>query len=495
MTTASQHFEEPFPSRPRAAVRTSSSRFMGITFWLVILMVIGVWIAIADGSTRPYIPDEELLPFNQILAYEAYKAGWVFAAVSLPLMLLHGSRLKFKVSDSYLLWFVLCTAAYTKDFAYIKVPDVPIYITDITLAILVASNFLWPKLRLPRLRSGVVKMLALFVVLGLIAAARGIAGRMDAVDVLRDAALFVYPFFILIGLFARRQKELAEQVCLMVVCGAVIGTMTGIAWYLAEPDMRRYVNYFYVPLAFMLVVFWLVSRRMKITTAGPLLMLLGWGVVITNTRSAYLALAPAFILMAVMAIGAKRWKDVLKPLVITGITLIIGITLLLQTREGARYFDRVSEQMISVVVHTGSDDNSQWRLLAWAEALRRFAVNPVLGEGFGVPFTFERMPEDVRPHNIYLTVLYKLGLTGFLAFVALLVPPVWKAWRTVRKCAHRDALLLQVLLLCQIFLITFGVVNPLIETPFMGSYFWLNFGLMIGLARRIQLDSEGATVA
>jgi O-antigen ligase len=490
MTTASQHFDDSFPSRQPMLGGASASRLMGITFWLVLLMAIGVWIAIYDGSTRPYIPDEEFLPLNQILAYEAYKAGWVFAAVALPLVLLHGSKLKFSISDSFLMWFVLCTAAYTKDFAYIKVPNAPIYITDVTLALLFVSNFLWPKLRVPKFQALWMKALALFIVLGMIAAARGIAGRMDTVDVLRDAALFVYPAFILIGFFARRKKELAEQVCLMVVCGALIGTITGVAWYLAEPDMRRYISYFYVPLAFMLVVFAIVSRRVKTIIGAPLLVLLGWGIVVSNTRSTYVSLAPTLLLMAIMGIGTKRFKDVIKPMMITAVTLVIGIGLFLQTREGEQYFGRIFDQLVSVVLHTGDDPNSQWRLLAWAEAFRRFVANPVIGEGFGNPLTFELMKEDVRPHNIYLTVLYKLGLTGFFAFAALLAPALWAAWRTVRKCIHRDTALLQGLFLCQFFLVAFGAVNPLIETPFMASYFWLNFGLMIGLARQIKLESE-----
>jgi len=47
------------------------------------------------------------------------------------------------------------------------------------------------------------------------------------------------------------------------------------------------------------------------------------------------------------------------------------------------------------------------------EALCRI---PLAGEGFGVPFIFDRLflENDPRPHNTFFTVLYKMGLAGFL---------------------------------------------------------------------------------
>ena len=475
--------------------RTRGTIFGRLTLWLALVMAAGIWIAISDGLTRPYIADYEFLPAAQILSYEAYKAAWVFAAVAFPLILLHGARLRFTVMESMLLWFVLCTAAYTKDFAYIKVPGVPIYITDIMLACTLTSTFLWPRLRIPKLKSGLMKALLAFLVLGAVAAARGVASGMVFVDILRDFSIVVYALFMLLGMYARRRREFAEQFCLMLICGAVLSTVVGIAWYFAQPDMRRYINYLYVPLGFVLVVVGVVSRRLKLTIGIPLLMLLGWGLIVSNTRSTYAALAATVAAMVLTGFGHLRWKDIVKPLSVAVVVLVIAVGSMLQSREGARFMERIAEQMVSLVAHTGEDDNAQWRLLAWAEALHRFVTNPVMGEGFGVPLTFERSDADSKPHNIYITVLYKMGLVGEAAFSMLLLVPVFGVWRITRRYhRHPEALLLRALLFCEIFALGYGAVNPLIESPFLACVFWLNLGLMYRMAKQIREDSERAAL-
>jgi O-antigen ligase len=496
MSTYSSHFDGAMPTRPRALRRVGETIFGRVTIWLVLAMAIGAWIAMSDGLTRPYIPDSEFLPNAQILAYEAYKAAWVFAAVAFPLILLHGARLKFTLTESTLLWFMLCTAAYAKDFAYIKVPGAPIYITDIVLALALASTFLWPRLRSPRLKSGLMKALLVFLILGAIAAARGVAMWMAFVDVLRDFSIVVYASFMLLGMFARRRKEFTEQFCLMLICGAVISTLVGVSWYFAEPDMRRYINYFYVPLAFVLVMVGVLNRRLKLTVGIPLLMVLGWGLIVSNTRSTYVALAATIGFMVLAGFGHLRWKDIVKPLLVPVVVMVIAVGSMLQSREGARYVDRINEQIVSLVAHTGDDDNAQWRLVAWAEALHRFAINPVMGEGFGVPLTFEGSDSDSKPHNIYITILYKMGVLGAAAFSLVLLVPVFAAWRVTRRHAgHPNALLLRALFFCQVFGLCFGAVNPVIESPFLACVFWLNLGLMYRMARQIRGDSEPGPLA
>lgn len=496
MSTYPSHFDDALPARPRAARAVGEIIFGRITLWLVLAMAIGVWIAVSDGLTRDYIADTDFTPIGQILAYEPYKAAWVFAAVTLPLILLHGAKLKLKVTDSLMLWFVLCTAAYSKDFAYMKVPDVPIYITDVMLVWMLAGTFLWPRLRIPKLRSGVMRALLPFLLLGLIGCARGISMRMAYVDILRDFSIVVYACFMLWSMFAERRKALPGQFCLMLICGALISTVVGACWYFAQPDMRRYINYVYVPMAFVVVVTAVVHRRLKLTVGVPLLMFLGWGLIISNTRSTYVALAATLAAMVAAGLGTLRWKEIVKPLLIAVVVISIAITTMLQSREGARFMDRVTEQLVSVVAHTSEDDNAQWRLLAWAEALRRFVANPVMGEGFGVPLTFEGSDADSKPHNIYITILYKMGLVGAVVFTVLLAFPVLGAWRVVRRYrGHRDALLLRALLFAGVFELCFGAVNPLIESPFLACIFWLNIGFLFRLARQIRSDAETAALA
>jgi hypothetical protein len=46
-----------------------------------------------------------------------------------------------------------------------------------------------------------------------------------------------------------------------------------------------------------------------------------------------------------------------------------------------------------------------------------------------------------------------------------------------------------------VFVLCFGAVNPLIESPFLACIFWLNLGLLYRLARQIREESEPAAMA
>jgi hypothetical protein len=495
MSSTSQSFDGFSISR---RLRPTVQHNLGqITLWLVLAMAVGAWIAVSDGLTRDWIPELEMLGATELLQYEAYRMAWVFAGVTLPLILLHGAKLRMRVSESLLLWFMLCTAAYTKDFAYLKIPGAPVYITDVMLALALMAVFVWPRLRIPKLTSALPRSLLILVLVAVVDALRGFASGQDRINVLRDFAIVAYMLFLLPSYYARKPKQISEQFCLMTVCGGIVSTIVGVCWYLAEPGMRRYISYIAVPLAFILVVVAIVSRRMKLQLGIPLLLLLGWGVIVSNTRSTFLVLPITFAVMFLSSWGKKRWKEAVKPVLIGVIVMAIGITAALQTREGAAYVNRVNDQFVSLLIHGSDEDNAHWRILAWAEAGRRFLTNPVMGEGFGVPLLTEATNTgDVRPHNIYITILYKMGLVGFAAFVYLIVPPVFRALRSLRRYGdHPDAPLLRALFLCQVFSMIFGAMNPLIETPFMASMFWLNMGFMLRIARQIQQDSEQPPLA
>ena len=498
MSTYSSHFDDGFPLRPSPAVRIGETVFGRITIWLLLAMVIGAWIGIYDGLTRDFVDDYELAPVVQVLMYEAYKAAWIFAAVVLPLILLHGKRLGFSFSESYLLWFVLCTTAYTKDFAYMKVPGVPIYITDVSLVLFVLSTFVWPRLRIPRFNNLLMQSVSFFVGLGLMEAVRSLGMGSPATDVLRDLSFVIYIVFMPVALFARRSRELTRQYFLMLICGAVIGTLTGISWYLSQPDMRRYILYgIYVPDAFLLIAMLLWVKRMKPLMGFPLLMLLGWGILICNARTTYLGLAATLAVMVYTGFAQLRIREAIKPIVIAVLVMAVTAGALMQTREGQDYLQRVTVQLVQGFTATSQDDNATWRLLAWAEAGRRFLAEPVIGEGFGVFFAFDRSESvDVKPHNIFMTVLYKMGILGFIPFMIVMAMCNFGPWRTIRRYRdHPDALLLRGLFLVQFFALCFGFLNPLIESPFLASIFWLNMGFMVRLSRNIKADSEPPALA
>jgi O-antigen ligase len=79
----------------------------------------------------------------------------------------------------------------------------------------------------------------------------------------------------------------------------------------------------------------------------------------------------------------------------------------------------------------------------------------------------------VRPHNTFLTILYRMGLLGFLPAMVLLVGFQWKGWRSLRTFHQQQgSLFLYVLLLAQLVASVFGFLNLLLET--VSSFYLLD---------------------
>jgi hypothetical protein len=128
--------------------RSSAAAIFGsVSGWLVLAMVVGASIAMYDGLHRKWMTELETFGPVVALTYSANKAAWLFAGAVLPLMVLHGRKLRFSLVESLLLWFVLCTTAYTKDFAYLKIPGVPIFVTDVMLVVTMAGCMAWSWVR------------------------------------------------------------------------------------------------------------------------------------------------------------------------------------------------------------------------------------------------------------------------------------------------------------------------------------------------------------
>jgi len=170
------------------------------------------------------------------------------------------------------------------------------------------------------------------------------------------------------------------------------------------------------------------------------------GLALANARTLFVAL-PILLVAGLCAGGIARRKSLRHPKVLTTLvaaTVLIGaLTILfLRTDTGRDFAERSSQELASGVLHSEEDANWQFRLSAWKEAWRRFEEYPLAGEGYGIPFVFEMLPidNDPRPHNTFLTVLYKMGLIGFLPLLLLLVHFFWSAAGAAYRISKTPAL-------------------------------------------------------
>jgi len=133
---------------------------------------------------------------------------------------------------------------------------------------------------------------------------------------------------------------------------------------------------------------------------------------------------------------------------------------------------------------------ASFRMDAWKEAGQRFLRNPFVGEGFGKPFVFydamrnRWLTEDTRPHNTYLTILYKMGLVGMAVF-ALIHIVFYKSVYLALYRGVNDSATAYLLAFtgAMVALQVYGFFNLLVESPFLALIYWSLMGVMITMTR------------
>lgn len=451
---------------------------------LATILAVGFVIVVADGLTRPLVLEEDWIVM-EAMTYEPNHAAFVFALVMLPLMLAYQAATRISKKEAALLWFVMCTVAYAKDFSYMGVPCLPIFITDIVLLGLVLA--LSGSLRKGMRALGWAPRLALVWLFtsGAICAGRGFLSGQDPILVLRDFAIVVYATFLLVSFLIVSSWDRVKRIFLFFTFGALFSTVNGLAWLLMQPGQRRYISYGPYVLAAWLGTSALATGRLIRPALGWLLSsALAVGVLLANARTVYVSLA---LIVAIMVlVGPSARLRISRRTLRLGVGMIAAafvlLWLVMQSAAGMQLVNTTMIQLESGTLNYADDPDAEFRFLAWLEAGQRFLEHPVIGEGFGVPFLFERTSYDVRPHNTFLTVLYKMGLLGFLPLAVLLTGFHWKGWRVLRSSrGHPGAMLLYVVLLAQLAASLFGFLNLMLESPFLASIFWL----MLGVGLRI----------
>ena len=476
-----------------AGLRVKSS---WLNWPLVAILLVGTLIVMADGFTRPPKLDEDWDP-TEALTYEPYHAAFVFGLVMLPLMLAYRKSVRISRKESVLLWFVMCTVAYSKDFAYMGVPGSPIFVTDVVLGGLCVAL-------LGSLRSGLralgrtprLAIICLFVS-GALCVARGFLSGQDKILVLRDSAIVVYSMFLLVSFLVVSSWQAVKRIFIFFALGAVFSTMNALAWSALQPGLRRYIPYGAYILTALLGVFVLtMNRSIRPALGWALSGFLAAGVLLANARTIYVALGLILLIMVLVGPSARLQisKRSLRIGAAFAVTAIVLVWAAMQIKSGATLLEETATDLTSGTLYYNDDPNAAFRFLAWMEADQRFEENPVLGEGFGVPFTFELTTYDVRPHNTFLTILYKMGLLGFLPAMVLLLSFQWKGWRSLRAFHQRPgALFLYVLLLAELVMLVFGFLNLLLESPFLASVFWVSLGVGMRVMSLLGSTSQAST--
>ena len=225
----------------------------------------------------------------------------------------------------------------------------------------------------------------------------------------------------------------------------------------------------------------------------------------TNRASA-LALLTASGLFA----AARRWQFPAWHLGAAGLAglVAIGAAILTDNDWAQEKIRGAADRIVSLVDPGGSrtyrseesgnkGDNNRFRLIWWRSVAREtMSENPAFGLGFGYDlaggFVREYSPEIAEefstrsPHNLFVTALGRMGLTGLLLWAGIFTLIVTRTWTALRGDDEIDATLWSAATMILISS-TFGVV---LEGPMGALPFWVIVGVA---AARSELPATETT--
>ncbi|HHS94971.1 MAG TPA: O-antigen ligase domain-containing protein, partial [Phaeodactylibacter sp.] len=331
---------------------------------------------------------------------------------------------------------------------------------------------------------------------------------------------YIVVFFFLAGRFLKTKKDIKVFMwCVLIpLLFTVVWTtgfqaMDGFSFAkvnnAVRPFYRNHVAYAAILACFIPVVWYLRgffpkgSKKRKFLVLALLLVLVG--IQFSYTRAAYVA-----VLLAVMAHFAVRYR-LMKLGLALGFAFLLGIAYFLAHNN--RYLD-FSPDFEHTVVHHEFDNlidatfkmediSTVERFYRWIAGSYMIAAQPWKGVG---PGNFHNIykgytvtsyqtyvsdnPEKSGIHCYYLMVLVEQGIIGFLFFLLLTIFPLILGERIYHqtKVPWRKSVVLFAML-SLIIIDALCLINDLIETDKVGSFYFMNLALLVNMDLANQADA------
>jgi len=408
-------------------------------------------------------------------------------------------------------------ALFDKGFAYLRIPDVPIFFGEILMLVcLAAACIATPIVRRGLEHSTAAKLLLAFAVWGLVRTVPNI--ETYGINAVRDAALWYYSLVAIV-------------VCALVIHDRdLVGRWAGyfrrfIPWLLVLSPVSLFLaktpnrlppivpgsnisfwdhkpGNIAVTLTIALAFLWLVpggNRRTRVLMTGFATLLLL--VVATQNRAGFIAALAALVVMWLFA--AKRPRVTLVLVVIATVGLLFavawGADLQFHGAQNRKISVDQFVQNLRSLGGGGSDasghlaTNTEFRNELWSGVLHKVRVDKkvLTGLGFGpniaaeLGFQGTQEVELRSPHNSHLDVFARMGLIGAAIWVAL-----WLVWLRVALRARRrlravgralEAGLVEVSIVGVTAILVNAYFDPTLESPQVALWLWVLVGLTLGL--------------
>lgn len=281
------------------------------------------------------------------------------------------------------------------------------------------------------------------------------------------------------------------------------------------PFYRNHVNYaallaLFIPFVWFARQWYPKGSRLRWLINGIILLLLV-AIQLSYTRTAYVTLV-----MAVGAFFVIHFRLVKLTLFAATIAAVLGFAYMYQNNTYMEYapdFEHtvVHQQFDNLVEATvaGEDISTMERFYRWIGGFRMIKERPMTGYGpgnfynFYKPYTLNTWrtyvsdnPEQSSIHSYYLLMMVEQGFPGMIIFIILTYYALIRGERVYHQSPNQTRKgLVMAAMLSLIVIDAFLLINDMIETDKMGTFYFINLALIVNmdLLNQKNSPSEEAT--
>ncbi|HMQ46302.1 MAG TPA: O-antigen ligase family protein [Saprospiraceae bacterium] len=332
---------------------------------------------------------------------------------------------------------------------------------------------------------------------------------------------YVAAFFFVAGLMLKTPRDfklffwvifipLLFTVVTTVIRHAAFGFSFKDVYQVLHPFYRNHVAYASIIVVFMPYVWFLRLeynkgswKRNAIFWSLPILLL---AVQMSYTRAAYVAL---FIAIGAYFIIRLRWTKWI--LLLAALGTVLGLTFMATQNRYLEYAPNfettVSHQDFNNLItatYEMEDISTMERLYRWVAGFQMSIEKPLVGFGPGNFYTFYKSytvtsfqtyvsdnPDQSGIHSYYLMTMVEQGVPGLLLFVLLLAYALLHGEQLYHQTPQAsDKRMVMAVLLSLIVIAALLLINDLIETDKIGSFFFLALALLVNLDIKHRMAHE-----
>jgi O-antigen ligase len=269
-----------------------------------------------------------------------------------------------------------------------------------------------------------------------------------------------------------------------------------------SPFFRNHVSYAAI-LALTLPIAWFMRHSYRRWTLAWWAIWASMGILFFALLFAYTRAAYVALFLAIVAYWVVRWRLMRWGLAAAAIVATIAVVYLTNNNK---YIDLAPTERtiahedfndIVAATYKLEDVSTMERYYRWIAGVRMAQEDIWLGYGPGNFYNFYKgytlnrfttyvsdNPEQSGIHNYYLMLLVEQGLIGMLIFIALNFTVLIYGERLYHRLQNppQKAMVMAVLL-STVVIYAFLLMNDMIETDKVGSFFFFNMAMLISLER------------